>query len=67
MAKGRYVPGTTVHHIIPITEKNIGDPSITLSFSNLKLVCQECHAAEHHPSGLRYDFGPDGEIILTPP
>ena len=67
-AKGLIVPGDTVHHIIPITPENINDPSVTLSFDNLRLVCRDCHAAEHHPDGLRYSFGPDGTIFpVIPP
>lgn len=67
LAKGIVTPGLVVHHIDPITPENIRDPNITLSFDNLKLVCQDCHAKEHHPSGLRYEFGPNGEILRDPP
>lgn len=63
LAKGIYTPGVVVHHIIPLTPENITDPSIALSLDNLRLVCQDCHAAEHHPSGLRYSYGPNGEIL----
>ena len=66
-AKGLIVPGDTVHHIIPLTPENISDPSVTLSFDNLRLVCRDCHAAEHHPDGLRYSFGPDGTILPDSP
>ena len=40
-------PGVIVHHKIPITDKNIWDPNITLNFDNLELVCIECHNKEH--------------------
>ena len=63
LARGIYTPGLIVHHITPITPDNINDPEITLNFDNLRLVCQDCHAAEHHPSGLRYSYGPMGEIL----
>ena len=63
LARGLYVPGDTVHHIVHITPDNIGDPSVTLSFDNLRLLCRDCHAAEHHPDGLRYSFTPDGSIL----
>lgn len=45
--KGIITPGVIVHHIKPITPENINDPTITLSFDNLELVCRECHADEH--------------------
>ncbi|MGN0489413.1 MAG: HNH endonuclease signature motif containing protein [Ruminococcus sp.] len=35
--------GYIVHHKIILTPKNINQPSITLSFSNLMYVCKECH------------------------
>ena len=63
MARGIYKPGVVVHHIVPLTPDNIRDPAIALGYGNLRLVCQDCHAAEHHPSGLRFRFGPDGEIL----
>lgn len=44
---GRYVPGDIVHHINPLTPENIGDPGVTLAWSNLELVCRDCHAEIH--------------------
>ncbi|MED4530925.1 HNH endonuclease [Metabacillus fastidiosus] len=41
-------PGKIVHHKKYITPENIDDPIITLSFSNLELLCQDCHNREHH-------------------
>ena len=67
LARGIYTPGIVVHHINPITPENIRDPAVTLSYDNLRLVCQDCHAKEHHPSGLRYGYGPNGEILIDPP
>lgn len=40
--------GKIVHHKNYITPENIKDPEITLSFSNLELLCQDCHNREHH-------------------
>lgn len=39
--------GEHVHHIIHLTPDNVSDPSISLSFGNLILLCRECHEAEH--------------------
>lgn len=46
-ARGLIVPGTQVHHKTRLTPNNINDPRITLSFENLELLCDDCHAAEH--------------------
>lgn len=62
LAKGIYVPGEIVHHIIPITAENIDDPSITLCFDNLMLLCRECHAARHG-STRRYQIDATGRVI----
>lgn len=39
--------GIIVHHKIPITDENVNDPSITLNFENLELLCLDCHNKEH--------------------
>lgn len=64
LARGLYTPGKVVHHKRHITPANIDDPSITLDWSNLKLVCQDCHAKEHKEElGIRYQFDENGNII----
>ena len=64
LAKGLYTPGKVVHHIIPLTPKNISDPNITLGWSNLRLVCQDCHARIHRQNkGKRYQVTDDGKVI----
>ena len=35
--------GSIVHHKTAITESNVTNPDITLSFGNLEYVCKECH------------------------
>lgn len=37
--------GEIVHHRIMLTPDNVTDPSVTLSFANLQLVCWQCHNA----------------------
>ena len=44
---GLIVPGEIVHHKTPLTPENISDEAVSLGWSNLKLVCRLCHAAEH--------------------
>lgn len=51
--QGLIVPGEIVHHRIELTPENIHDPSITLDWSNLELVCRECHALRHPKSRRR--------------
>lgn len=53
LAKGIITGGAEVHHVIPLTVDNIGDPKITLSWSNLRLLCKDCHA-KRHAAGKRY-------------
>ena len=76
MREGRYTLAEIVHHIIPITEENINDPNVTLSWSNLRAVCRECHAAAHGARVRRYKVdtlyafetffcNPDSEYVRT--
>jgi 5-methylcytosine-specific restriction endonuclease McrA len=39
--------GVEVHHVQPLTQKNINDPNITLNWNNLMLLCPECHDEIH--------------------
>ena len=61
LKRGLYTPADTVHHIKHITPQNIGDPSITLSFSNLMAVCRDCHA-EQHRTKRRYKVDKFGRV-----
>ena len=54
LEKGLYKPGVIVHHKEHITPENITDESITLSFDNLQLVCQDCHNQIHSRRQRRY-------------
>ena len=47
LACGVIRPGKFVHHKIHMTDENMDDPTIALSFDNLELLCIECHAKEH--------------------
>lgn len=63
--QGLIVPGEIVHHRIELSPENIHDPSITLDWSNLELVCRECHALRHPKSrsGRRYTVDAQGNVI----
>lgn len=62
--KGQVVPGEIVHHIIELTPENIHDPAISMAWSNLELVCRDCHG-ERHPKrkgGRRYVVDANGNV-----
>ena len=64
-AKGIYEPARVVHHKIYLTNENVNDPSISLSFDNLEALCQECHNNEHHGDhGKRYKVDEAGNLIF---
>ena len=44
---GQIVVGEIVHHKVHLTPVNVCDPSVTLNFDNLELLCRNCHAKEH--------------------
>lgn len=58
--------GKIVHHKIYLTPENIHDPSVTLNWENLELLCQECHNAEHASHGVTAEglaFDEDGNLV----
>lgn len=57
LKKGIYKAGEIVHHKQALTLENIDDPSVTLAWGNLKLVCRDCHAKEH---GVEKRYNVDG-------
>ena len=64
-AKGLIRAGEIVHHKVPITPQNIYDPGITLSYSNLMLVCRDCHAELHQKRETRYKVDELGRVTIT--
>lgn len=61
LAKGIYKPGEIVHHKEPLTPATIHDPTKSLSWDNLELLCRDCHADAHKP-GKRYKVDDLGRI-----
>lgn len=55
LARGLIRPGTEVHHKHRLSPENINDPSVTLSWDNLELLCGECHDREHGHAEMRTD------------
>ena len=65
LAKGLHVPGTEVHHKIRLTVDNVNDPAVALSWSNLELLCKDCHLAEHDEGvDHRYTVTDSGQLII---
>lgn len=56
-------PGKIVHHKIYLNQENINKPEITLDFSNLEYLCQNCHNAEHPKYGTGRNICRHGLII----
>lgn len=69
LAQGHTVPGDIVHHKVELSPANINDTKITLGWSNLELVCIDCHNKEHMTKhgntadGLMFDE--DGNLVQT--
>lgn len=64
MKKGIYTPGEIVHHRIHISPSNIDDPSITLSWDNLQLLCRSCHERVHRQRDKRYKVDDKGHVTI---
>lgn len=66
LAKGIYSPGKIVHHKVYLTESNYKDPSVSLNFNNLELLCADCHEKEHFSDKTepRYKINQNGELIF---
>ena len=68
LARGMYVPGEIVHHKVHITPQNITDPTVTLNFDNLELVCRNCHAELHsNKEGARFTLDREGRVVFDDP
>ena len=49
-----------------MTDDNLNDPDITLSFDNLELLCDECHRKEHAKKKRRYTVDEFGRVKTSP-
>ena len=47
LKQGIIRPAEIVHHKIPLTEDNVMDLNISLSWNNLQALCRSCHADAH--------------------
>ncbi len=60
---GIITPGEAVHHKIRLTPANINDPSVTLNFQNLEVLCREHHAQEHNGTIRRFKVDDMGRVV----
>lgn len=63
LKQGVYKAGEIVHHKIHLSPENINDPSITLSWDNLELVCRTCHGRLHDTKPKRYSLDELGRVV----
>lgn len=64
LEKGLFVPGEIVHHKIHLDPVTINDPTISLSWDNLQLVCRDCHARLHKPT-KRFKVDELGRVTIN--
>lgn len=64
LSKGIYKAGEIVHHKIHLSPENINDPSVSLNWDNLQLVCRDCHAQIHDGKQRRYKVDDMGKVIF---
>lgn len=62
LRRGLAVPGEIVHHKVWLTPDNVSNPRVALAWSNLELVCRDCHADEHERSRRRYAVDELGRV-----
>ena len=67
LARGLYSAGECVHHKIHLTPENLSNPSISLSFDNLELLCRTCHAEVHREKSFSRRFSVDasGAVFVS--
>ena len=65
-------PGWLVHHKKSLNELNVDNPKISLDWSNLMLLCLDCHNTIHSRMNkegqeikhLDVEFDSDGNVIV---
>lgn len=62
LKRGLYVPGVIVHHKVHLSPDNINDPAVSLAWSNLELLCRDCHADAHRGYERRFVVDEMGRV-----
>ena len=63
LKEGRYTVGEIVHHKIHLDPVQVCDPTISLCWDNLELLCRK-HHAEEHGSKKRYKVDAAGRVTI---
>lgn len=63
LKRGLIVAGSVVHHKIELTEENVNDPSVSLNWQNLELLCRDCHEQHHARDRRRWKVDELGHVI----
>ena len=72
--KGDVKPADVVHHVVPLTERNVNDPDIALNPDRLLALCDDCHTEVHKELGIgalngrvieepRVGFDSEGNVV----
>ena len=69
LKRGMINPGSKeqpleVHHKTPLTADNVKDPDIALAWSNLELLCKQCHDEEKQRRAKRWRIDKSGRVIF---
>ena len=62
-AAGKITAGAEVHHKVRLTPGNVHDPHVALAWSNLELLCEDCHHQEHRKTARRWRCDERGHVI----
>lgn len=63
--RGIYTPADEVHHKIALTQENISNVDIALSFDNLIALCKKCHKEKHSKNAKRFRIDEFGNVYLN--
>ena len=63
LKQGRISPADDVHHIKKLTDHNVSDPRVSLSFDNLMALCNPCHDKKHSKN-KRYTIDEWGRVTI---
>ena len=74
MERGDVKPADVVHHKVPLTPDNMGDPDISLNPDRLMALCHDCHTEVHQELGIgamngvkeeepRVGFDSEGNVV----
>lgn len=58
-----------LHHIVPLNESNVNDPSISVNFDNIELLHKSCHNIKHEKGYRFYGFKSERKstLVFGPP